>query len=74
MQAKYFTSVIAAVSLSSSTCALASQAVNADYNKSEHQWMSKQPVDSYWQAPNFNFPSPAELRHLLIHHHDQPHQ
>lgn len=62
MQAKYFTSavaVVAAVALSSSTCALASETMNADYNNSQHQWMPKQPVDSYWQAPNFNFPSPG---------------
>ena len=62
MQAKYFTSavaVVATVALSSSTCALASESMNADYNNSQHQWMPKQPVDSYWQAPNFNFPSPG---------------
>ena len=60
MQAKFLTSAVAAVAVValSSTCALASQAMNADNNYSEHKRMPKQPVDSYWQAPDFNFRSP----------------
>lgn len=57
MQAKKFTSAVAVVALSG-TCAFASQAVNAADNNPEHKWMPKQPVDRYWQAPNFNFTSP----------------
>ncbi len=57
MQAKYFTSAMAAIAViaMSSTCALAQEINNNNY---EHKWMPKQPVNTYWQAPNFNFPSP----------------
>ena len=60
MQAKYFTSAIAAAAVValSGTCALASQAMNAGDNNPGHQWMPQQPTNSYWQAPNFNFPPP----------------
>lgn len=56
MQAKYITSAVAVIALSGS-CALAPLAANAGDNNSDHRWMPKQPVDSYWQAPDFNFPS-----------------
>jgi len=56
MHVKYFTSAVAAVALSSG--AMVVQASNADDN-TEHRWMPKQPVNTYWQAPNFNFPSPG---------------
>ncbi len=59
MHAKYLTSAVAAIALSG-TVAFASQPTNPDANNSEHRWMPKQPVSTYWQAPNFNFPTPEK--------------
>jgi len=62
MQAKYLTSTVAAIAVIalSGTVAYAftSQTTNADADNSEHKWMPKEPVSTYWQAPNFNFSQP----------------
>ncbi len=60
MKAKHLTSAIAAVAAIalSGTVAFASPTTNSDNDNSEHKWMPKQPVSTYWQAPDFNFSEP----------------